>query len=328
MSVIVFGSANMDLVVRSHRFPDSGETITGMSLRTTPGGKGANQAIAAARLGCSTAFVGRIGADAFGNQIRRSLVNAGVSIAGMRTEHSDDTGVAFIVVNDSAENQIIIVPGANAAVGPQELDVLSLRLRADDLLLVQLELDLGVVVEAIDIAGRVGATVIADPAPAPLGGLPDNFFQSFVILTPNQTEAAALVGYPIDSDHAAVNAASELIARGVGAVVITMGARGVCWSAAGSTAIVRPPRVDAVDTVGAGDAVNGALAAALGEGLTFDAAARWAVAAGALAVTVSGAQDAMPNRSQLLGALNDVPDSVIVSATRLTQDPVRPRQEA
>lgn len=313
MSVIVFGSANMDIVVRSHRFPDSGETISGMSVQTTPGGKGANQAIAAARLGCSTTFVGRIGADAFGNQIRRSLVNAGVSIAGLRTD-TGDTGVALIVVNDSAENQIIVVPGANATVGPQDLDVLSLRLRADDLLLVQLEIDLGVVVKAIDIAGRVGAMVIADPAPAPSGRLPDNFFQSFVILTPNETEATALVGYPIDTDHAAVRAASELIARGVGAVVIKLGARGVCWSAGGLTAMVRPPRVDAVDTVGAGDAVNGALAAALSEGLTFDAAARWAVAAGALAVTVRGAHEAMPNRAQLLAALNKVPDSVTVTA--------------
>lgn len=306
MTVLVFGSANMDIIVRAPRWPSSGETIAGTSIDTTPGGKGANQAVAAARLGCATAFVGRVGADPFGAALRKSLAADGVDTTDLRTDDSCETGVACIVVDDAADNRIIIVAGANGKVGEEDLRRLHIRLRKASFLLVQLELDLDVVTRAIIDAGREGVRVIADPAPAPLGALPAEFFSPHVILTPNETEAHALAGYPVDTDEAACAAALELTARGAGAVAIKLGARGLCWSTGGAAEIVRAARVVAVDTVGAGDAVNGAIAAALSEGQSFGTAAHWAAAAGALTVTKPGAQPAMPTRQAVVTCVNQM----------------------
>lgn len=304
MSVVVFGSANMDIVVRAPRWPMSGETILGSSVATTPGGKGANQSVAAARLDCATAFVGRVGADPFGAALRRSLIADRVDVADLGTDPNRETGVACIVVDDAADNRIIIVAGANGGVGDHELGRLRSRLRAATILLVQLELSLDVVTQAIREAARAGVRVIADPAPAPLGPLPDEFYSRHVILTPNETEAQSLVGYPVETDEAACRAALELTARGAGAVAVKLGARGLCWSTGGVAHIVRSAEVAAVDTVGAGDAVNGAIAAALSEGRPFGTAVRWAAAAGAIAVTKAGAQPAMPTREAMLSCLN------------------------
>ncbi|MEO6712876.1 MAG: ribokinase [Mycobacteriales bacterium] len=306
MSVVVFGSANMDIIVRSPRFPAAGETIIGSSVHTMPGGKGANQAVAAARLGCRTAFVGRVGADAFGSELRRSLADAGVDVSGLRTDSRSETGIACIVVDDTAENRIIIVAGANDAVGGDDLDWLRIELHRSRILLVQLELRLDLVAEAVRAAAAEDVRVIADPAPAPLEPLPKEFFQPHVVLTPNETEIEALVGYSVATDESACRAAVELTARGTGAVAVKLGARGVCWSTGDVAEIVRPPAVVAVDSVGAGDAVNGALAAALTEDLPFRTAVRWAVAAGALAVTRPGAQPAMPNRQEVLACVSEM----------------------
>lgn len=281
----------------------SGETLRGRSVATTPGGKGANQAVAAARLGCRTAFIGRVGADPFGVALRQSLITDGVDVADLRTDSDRETGVACIVVDDAADNRIIIVAGANSGVGDDELARLRSRLSTAQILLVQLELSLDVVTQAIQEAGRAGVRVIADPAPAPTGALPAEFFSRHVVLTPNETEAEALVGYPVDSDDAACRAALELTARGAGAVVVKLGARGLCWSTGEVAGIVQSAEVGAVDTVGAGDAVNGAIAAALSEGRAFGTAVRWAAAAGALAVTKAGAQPAMPTREAVLSCL-------------------------
>lgn len=300
MSIVVFGSINMDLVVRTPRLPTPGETLTGHTFFTAPGGKGANQAVACARLGAPTRMVGRVGDDLFGEQLRASLRAAGVQDNGVLTTPGP-SGVALIAVDDAAENTIVIVPGANGAVGSDDIPRLEQALDGARVLLLQLEVPTAMVVAAARAAHARGVTVILDPAPAL--PLPDELWALTDILTPNESEATTLTGIPVGDDRSAAAAARTLLARGVRTVIIKLGARGALVAAADGARMQSAFTVTPVDTVAAGDAFNGGLAVALSEGRSFEEAIQWGLAAGALSVTKPGAQPSMPERRELLALL-------------------------
>jgi ribokinase len=298
MTVIVFGSINMDLVARTPRLPIHGETLTGHSFTTIPGGKGANQAVAVARLGVATQLVGRVGNDSFGQELLASLQATGVGCDRVLIDPITHSGVAVIAVDDRGENHIIIVPGANGQVSLADVDLLHRLLPAASVLLLQLEIPMPVIIAAAQAAKQAGVRVILDPAPAP-SELPPQLYPLIDILTPNQVEASQLVGFAVDDLESVANAAVILRQRGVGAVIIKLGGKGALCSTADDSFLIPTFPVSVVDTVAAGDAFNGGLAAALAEGLTLRQAGRWAAAAGALAVTKPGAQPSMPTREEL-----------------------------
>lgn len=295
--VIVFGSINMDLVVRTPRFPRPGETLTGKGFFSAPGGKGANQAVAAARLGASTWMVGRVGRDVFADSLLASLQASGVQTDAVFQDPSQPSGIALITVDDQAENQIIIVPGANGQVGEADLERMRPLLHPGGVLLLQLETTLPGVMAAARLARQHGLVVVLDPAPAI--PLPGEIFPLLDWITPNENEAALLAGHPVQTAEAAQQAANELQRRGVPNVVIKMGSRGAFWSSPQGGQMLPPFRVQPVDTVAAGDAFNGALAAGLVAGLPTPEVLRRACAAGAISTTRPGAQPSMPSLDEL-----------------------------
>lgn len=301
-----FGSLNMDLVCQTPRLPRPGETLLGQQFTTVPGGKGANQAVAVARLGVPTTMIGRVGNDGFGHSLINSLNAAGVAAEAVGLDTQAPTGVALIVVDNGGQNQIVVVPGANGLVGDREVQSLRDRLRTGDGLLLQLEVPLVAVQQATQVAQEKGATVILDPAPAP-AALPDDLMVQVDWLTPNQTEASQLVGFAVTDVASAWAAAQILRQRGPRCVIIKLGEQG---------AVVATPThgfhqpalaVHAVDTVAAGDAFNGGLAAGLIDGLSPEPAVQWATTVAAYAVTQRGAQRSMPTRSQVDALLAQVP---------------------
>jgi ribokinase len=300
VAVVVFGSINMDLVVRTPRLPAPGETLTGYTFFAAPGGKGANQAVACARLGAPTRMVGRVGDDLFGEQLRTSLRSYGVQDDGVLTTPGP-SGVALIAVDDTAENTIVIVPGANGAVSSADIPRLEQALDGARTLLLQLEVPIETVVAAARAAHTRGVTVILDPAPAL--SLPDELYTLADIITPNEHEATTLTGIAVHDDQGAIAAARALIARGARRVALKLGARGALTADAEGEQFWPPFNVTPVDTVAAGDAFNGGLAVALSEGRSFNEAIRWGLAAGALSVTRYGAQPSMPERDEVLTLL-------------------------
>src|SRR4051812_3642389 len=296
MSVVIFGSINMDLVVRTPRLPAPGETLIGHTFFTASGGKGANQAVACARLGVQARLIGRVGDDVFGATLRDSLRDYGVDVDRVSVS-AGPSGVAAIAVDDAAENTIVIIAGANGLIGVDDLAVLEGTLADAKVLLLQLEVPIDAVVAAAQAARRRGVTVILDPAPA--RALPAELYAASDIITPNETEAAALVGFTVQDQPAAERAGRALLDRGVRAAVIKMGGKGVYWSDGARGGFAPAFQVVAVDTVAAGDAFNGGLASALDAGLPLEQAIRWGLAAGALSVTKSGAQQSMPSRQEL-----------------------------
>ena len=297
MSIVVFGSLNMDLTVRTPRFPQSGETIIGYTFKTAPGGKGANQAVACARLGASTFMVGRVGEDSFGESLRSELSQAGVNPEYVIFDPESSSGVALITVDQSAENSIIVVPGANGRINTADLENLKKALDGATHLLVQLEIPLEMVLEASRIASQRGISVLLDPAPA--RDLPVELYQWVDIITPNETEAEILVGFAIRNQQDAAKASRILLERGVKHVVIKMGSEGAYAASTGFEKFYPAIPVEAVDTVAAGDAFNGGMAVALSEGMPFEDAILWGITAGALSVTGEGAQPSMPGRNDL-----------------------------
>jgi ribokinase len=300
MSVLVFGSLNMDLVTRTPRLPQPGETIAGHHFVTVPGGKGANQAVAVAKLGVPVQMNGRVGGDEFGKMLIESLRSAGVDCAGIHIDETCSSGIAAIAIDDAGENNIIIVPGANGRV--DESDVAKIPFLDRQVLLLQLEIPIAIVLAAAQVAHSAGVTVILDPAPAP-PELPEALYATVDILTPNQVEAEQLTGIKVRDRDSAIAAAQELQRRGVKTVIIKMGAQGALCVTQDEELWIKPFEVVAIDTVAAGDAFNGGLAAALAEGRSIEEACQWGAAAGAIAVTQSGAQEAMPTRSALMKLL-------------------------
>lgn len=302
MSILVFGSLNMDLVVRSPRLPQPGETLTGRDFATVSGGKGANQAVAAARQGATTVMVGRVGADDFGHQLRQALTVDGVAVKAVQVDAETHTGVAAIAVAESGENQIVIVPGANGRVGKDELQRLQTYLDAADYLLLQCEIPAAILAQGAQMAHAAGVRVMLDPAPVPDFDLKP-VYPAIDILTPNQVEAAQLTGLSVTTVDEAAAAIARLQQQGASTVIVKLGEQGICCGTPEETFHVPAFPVAVVDTVAAGDAFNGGLAVALSEGKALREAVVWAAATAALSVTKSGAQPSMPTRSQVANFL-------------------------
>ncbi len=293
-TVVVVGSCNMDLVARVPRLPQRGETIAGLRFDTFLGGKGLNQAVAAQRMGASVAMVARVGADEFGQRIQKTLSDEGVESAHVATDGEHATGTAHIVVEDgTGDNTIVVVPGANGALAPKDVDRAADLIRAARVLLLQLEVPLAAVVRAAQIARAAGIQVVLTPAPAQ--PLPDDLLQCVDVLLPNQIEIGQLLHQQIEP----LNGARTLIDQGCGAVVVTLGAQGALLVTANMQQQIPPFTVPVVDTVAAGDAFAGALAAMLAEGRSLEDAVRYAGAAGALAVTQAGALPSLPQRADV-----------------------------
>ena len=293
--VAVVGSLNVDLVTTTERRPMPGETLTGRSFGTFVGGKGLNQAIAAARLHARTSMVGRVGQDDFGQRLLQTLQREAIDRTFVTEDAAASTGTATIVVDGSGDNSIIIVPGANGRLSSADVERAAEVIRGADVLVLQLEVPLDAVQRAAEIAHAAGVQVLLNPAPA--RPLPDTLLQLVDVLAPNETETELLTGLSVADDESAVAAARALLGRGVGAVVLTLGGRGSLL-AKGDT-IERMPgfHVQVVDTTAAGDAFCGALAVQLAAGQALREAVIYANAAGALATTVLGAEPAMPARA-------------------------------
>ena len=299
--VVVLGGINMDLVTMSARFPQPGETVVGRRFLTYPGGKGANQAVAAARMGAATAMVGRVGDDVFGPQLIDTLTASGINVEGVAVAQDTTSGIAVINIDESAQNQIIQILGANDTCGDSEAVRVRQALAHASTLLLQLEVSVDLSLKVAKEAFEQGKTVILDPGP--VRPIPPEFFPYCSVITPNETEAQALVGFPVVDRTSAAQAAEQLLAKGVGVAVVKLGAQGVYFATTDGGDFVTPFQVDAIDSVAAGDAFNGALAVSLAEGATLEQSVRMAAAAGALAVTKSGAQDSMPYRNGVEGLL-------------------------
>jgi ribokinase len=301
--VVVVGSTNTDMTIRVPRIPAPGETALGRGFQITAGGKGANQAVAAARAGGSVLFVTALGADDLGDRALDGLVREGIDVHLIWRVSGTPSGVALIVVDDSGENSIAVAPGANSELGPEAVEPLASALEPGDVLLLQLEIPLTTVEAAARIAVSRRARVILNPAPAQT--LPESLLAAVSVLTPNEHEVEQLTGMHAADEIALRNAAAALRKRGVRELLITLGARGVFASLDGISELVPAFRVDAVDTTAAGDVFSGALAAALVEGRSTRHAVRFASAAAALSVTKTGAQASAPRRAEIEAFLRE-----------------------
>lgn len=298
MKIIVFGSINIDLVATTPRLPIPGETLLGESFFTTPGGKGANQAVALAKLGIPTQMIGRVGADNFGAALIKNLQNCGVKTENILIDETVSSGVAVITVDQQGENNIIVIPGANGKVNQDDINRLSNLFIDAKFLLLQLEIPLEIGILAAQKAKEANIKVILDPAPAP-NNLPDEIYPLIDIITPNETEASQLVGFAVNEQETAAKAADTLLQKGVKCAIIKLGAKGVYCATKEESFYIPAFSVNAVDTVAAGDAFNGGLAAALFQEKPLKEAVVWGAAAGALATTKLGAQSSLPDRITL-----------------------------
>lgn len=294
--IVVIGSANMDTVYSVAHIPAPGETIISGGVMLNAGGKGANQAVAAGKLGGDIAFVGAVGADAAGDALRQSLTGANVNLDALITSH-EPTGSAFICVADSGENSIVVYPGANACVNNAEIDAAESIIANAKVCVMQLEVPHATIWHAVDICKRHNVKVLLNPSP--VADIPDAVLAATDILVPNEHEAEALMGCAPDGD--ALKA--YCMRKGIGRIVMTMGSHGV-WSVTCDEAKFYPcKKAVAVDTTGAGDCFLGALAAHLANGNCIDDTIRFAMAASAITVTRAGAQKAMPTLDEVNAAM-------------------------
>jgi ribokinase len=292
--VTVVGSLNMDLVVRAPHIPQPGETIIGSDFHTVPGGKGANQAVAAARMGAHVSMVGRLGRDAFASSLLDNLAVAGVDHTFVTQDPGAATGVALIVVDDAGQNSIVVASGTNMRLSPADVDAAEAAIATADVLLLQLESPLETVTRSAGVARAHGVTVILNPAPA--RPLPAALLSLVDVLIPNESETALLTGMPVGDRAESEAAAQALQKMGVGTVVLTLGERGAMLAWDSGTDLFPAFEVKPVDTTAAGDAFVGGFAVAFAERQTLAEAVRWGNAAGALATTKLGAQPSLPTR--------------------------------
>lgn len=300
--VLVVGSLNMDLVVRAPRLPRGGETLAGQSFITVPGGKGANQAVAAARLGAEVAMIGCLGDDAYGDQLYRALQAEGIDCQGVERVAGESSGVALIVVDDSSQNAIVIVAGGNGHLSPAVLARHEHMLEQAQVVVCQLESPLETVGHVLRRAHALGKTVILNPAPA-TRDVPAEWLPLADYLVPNETESELLCRLPVDSLESAGRAAERLREMGAGRVIVTLGAQGALLVGEGRVEHFPVARVKALDTTAAGDTFVGGFAAALARGLDEAAAIRFGQAAAAISVTRLGAQTSIPSREEVERAL-------------------------
>lgn len=289
-TIVVVGSINMDLVVHAPYHPQPGETILGSDFQTYPGGKGANQAVAAARLGGRVLMVGRVGNDAFGDSMLANLRKDGIDTRYVQRTEGVASGVALITVSDSGQNNIVVVPGSNARLSPKDIQDAEPALREASVILLQLEIPIETVTEAIHLAKKHGVTVVLNPAPAHV--LSQTILSQVDTLVPNENELLQLTG-----ETNIQRAIETLTMVGVKRLIVTLGSEGVLVADDAGQTHLLPHHVKVVDTTAAGDAFVGAFAVALTEGKNTRIAAEWGNAAGALAVTGAGAQPSLPTRA-------------------------------
>jgi len=295
--IVVVGSSNTDMVVKGRRLPAPGETVSGGQFVLAAGGKGANQAVAAARLGADVTLVARVGRDIFGDQALENYRKEGIRADYVFRDPDRATGIALILVDQQGENLISVASGANHALTPADVDQAAEPIRAAQVVLLQLEIPLETVCRAAEVAFAAGVPVILNPAPA--APLPDGLLHRVAYLTPNESEAQHLSGVPVEDETSARQAAGRLLAAGARHVIITLGAKGALSASAAGARLVPTRRVRAIDTTAAGDAFNGGLAWALGCGLALDEAVERACLVGALSVTRLGAQPSLPTKAEL-----------------------------
>ncbi len=296
-TVVVLGGINMDLIGVAQRLPAPGETLEGERFYTAPGGKGGNQAVAAARLGADVRMVGRVGGDVFGPLLIQGLRGSGVDVSAVAVDPSSASGVAVILLDGRRQNHIVAVYGANKNCDDEQVGAAERALNGADTLMLQMEVPLDVSLEAARAARRAGARVIWDPAP--VADLPPEAYAELDVLTPNQTEAEALTGVTVTDVSSARQAADALLSIGAPLAVVKLGEGGAYFASGTARGHVPAYRVEVVDSIAAGDAFGGALAIALSEGEEIEEAVRLGCAAGALAVTKAGAQEAMPSREEV-----------------------------
>jgi ribokinase len=297
-SIVVIGSSNTDMVVRADHLPEAGETVLGGEFFMNPGGKGANQAVAAARLGGKVIFIAKTGNDIFGRQSLQLLKEEGINTVFMLVDPGQPSGVALITVDRHAENCIVVASGANAALLPSDLFKAKEAILQASIVLVQLEIPVATVAWVVSTAAENGVKVILNPAP--VCELPVALLQKVSIITPNETEAAKLTGIKVHDLPSAREAATYLYDAGIKTVIITLGSRGALVLHENKYMLVDAPEVSAVDSTAAGDTFNGALAVSLSEGLTMEDAVRFACRAAAISVTRPGAQSSIPRRHEVI----------------------------
>ncbi|MBL7969058.1 MAG: ribokinase [Prolixibacteraceae bacterium] len=296
--ILVVGSSNTDMVIKTHNFPAPGETILGGRFLMNAGGKGANQAVAAVRLGGLVTFVGKIGDDIFGKQAVQQLEDEGINVDFVAVDPENPSGVAMITVDRHAENSIVVAPGSNGTLNPSDFDKALAELGESEFVLMQLEIPIPTVEYVAKRATQIQKKVVLNPAPA--ATLSDELLRNLYIITPNETEAELLTGIKVTDESSALKAALVLHEKGVEIVIITMGAAGAFLLENGKHEIIPAPKVAAVDTTAAGDTFNGALVVALSEGKTIQESIAFANKAAAISVTRIGAQSSVPYRKEII----------------------------
>lgn len=293
--ILVFGSSNTDMTVKTPVLPAPGETVLGGVFTMSAGGKGANQAVAAKRVGGDVSFICKVGKDVFGDNSLRHYEAEGIDVSGVLRSDMP-SGVALVTVDNDAENSIVVASGANLDFSEEDIKASESALRSCDILLMQLEIPVPAVLQAARVAYEAGAMVVLNPAP--YAELPEEIFRYISLFIPNETELASFSGMPVTDKDSAVAAAKVLFGKGVGKMIVTMGSKGSLILDGGEPQLVQACKVDAVDTTGAGDTYCGSICVALSEGKSLREAAEFASAVSALSVTKMGAQTAIPSRAE------------------------------
>ena len=300
--IIVVGSSNIDMTAMVETLPRPGETIGGARFIQANGGKGANQAVAAARLGGDVMFATCVGNDLNGKALKDIFAADGINTKNHKMTDEAPTGTALIMVDKYAENCIAVAPGANGCLTPEDMDAMEADFAEAEILLVQLEVPMPTVCRAVELAAKHGLKVVLNPAP--VAPIPEHIFPMLYLITPNETEAQKLTGVRVNTADDAVAAARVFFDKGVQNVIITMGASGsILCTKGGETIYVPTRKVDAVDTTAAGDVYNGGVVTALSEGKSLEEAARFASVASSISVTRLGAQNSVPTRDEVMEAL-------------------------
>lgn len=295
--IIVVGSSNTDMVIKAEKLATPGETVIGGKFLMNAGGKGANQAVATARLGCPTVFVCKIGDDIFGRQARQQFVQEGINTDFVVVDTENPSGVALINVDARGENCITVAPGANAHLSIEDIENASSIFERDNILLIQLETPIKTVEYTIQKAYESGLKVILNPAPA--AQLSSSLFPFIHTITPNETEAELLTGVKVTDFESAQKAGKVFAALGVQNIIITLGAKGAYLKSVDFEGVIEAPQVEAIDTTAAGDCFSGALAVAIYEEKILSEAVKFACKAASIAVTRMGAQASMPSRAEM-----------------------------
>lgn len=295
--IIIVGSSNTDMVIKTNNFPQPGETLLGGEFFMFPGGKGANQAVAAARLGGNVTFVAKVGNDIFGEQALQQFKKEGIRTDFILTDRNHPSGVALITVDNKGENTIVVAQGANGTLSPDDIKAAEREFENAEILLVQLETPIQTVLHVAVLAKRFGKKAILNPAPA--AQLPPELFPHLYLITPNESEAETLTGVKVKDESSLQRAAEKLREKGVANVVITLGSEGAYIFNDDGGRRIATHKVTAIDSTAAGDVFNGALAVALSEGKSLDQAVEFANHAAAISVTKMGAQASAPYRKEL-----------------------------